>query len=200
MAFWIPCFQPATTSFTSVRPLFFSVINFFPYCKAFFCLPNCFLSLLLFCGAIRDFISQLVLLFNHSCKSVSVQIHAEKTICHKSVKAKWSKQSLRAHCFLSQPTSRPKNVLSSFRFWYCPLPSPLCVAGTQMYGSLPWHICEISRVAPIYILAAAVTGWSQRKSSKWAVPLKSRHKNTTVGTEFVTREIVRNKTLVAVFC
>lgn len=31
-----------------------------------------------------------------------------------------------------------------------------------------------------------------------AVPLKSRHKNTSVGTEFVTRDIVGNKTLVAV--
>lgn len=108
-----------TTLFSGINLFSFPVVK---HLWSFFCLSNCFLGLLLFCGAVRDFISQLVLLFNYSCKSVSVQIHAEKTICHKSVKAKWSKQSLRAHCFLSQPTSRPKNILSSFRFWYCPLP------------------------------------------------------------------------------
>lgn len=67
------------------------ILFFFSRCKGFFSLSklllkfiaNSFVLLLgFFCFF---FISQLVLLFNCSCKSASLQIRAGKTICHKSV-------------------------------------------------------------------------------------------------------------------
>lgn len=48
------------------------------------------------------------------------------------------------------------------------------------------------------LAVVVVTGPSRKKPSKSVMPVKSRHRNTLMGTELVTREVLGTKILVAV--